>query len=115
MLRFLNLNLAFVILTVATAFGNYQVKESAIRAAKALKDTEAAIAEQELALRMLDAEWSYLNDPSRLQELAKPGQILLSDAVYQRARPHLKALLLPPVEIKGFAEQIAIYELLGLK
>lgn len=70
MLRFLNLSLAFIVLTVAAAFGNYQVKESAVRAAKALKATEAAIAEQEVALRMLDAEWSYLNDPSRLQDLA---------------------------------------------
>jgi adenylate cyclase len=58
---------------------------------------------------------SSVNLASRLQGVARPGQILLTDAAYQRVRAHIEARSLPPVELKGFDEPIAVYELLGLK
>jgi hypothetical protein len=85
MIRFVNLNVAFLVLTIAIAFGNYRVKEAAIATAKHLAEVDAAIGEQNVALQTLDAEWSYLNDPARLQELAlrhlhlaqiKPDQVM---------------------------------------
>lgn len=85
MIRFINMNVVFVVLTIAIAFGNYHVKDAALRTAKHLAEVDAAIAEEDVALRTLDAEWSYLNEPSRLQELAlrhldlaqiKPSQVL---------------------------------------
>jgi hypothetical protein len=85
MIRFVNLNVIFVVLTIAIAFGNYHVKEAAARSAKHLAEIDAAIAEEDVTLRTLDAEWSYLNEPGRLQELAlrhlglaqiEPSQVL---------------------------------------
>jgi hypothetical protein len=85
MIRFVNLNVAFIALTITIAFGNYRVKEAAVATAKRLAEVDAAIGEQDVALRTLDAEWSYLNDPARLQELAlrhlhlaqiKPSQVM---------------------------------------
>jgi hypothetical protein len=85
MIRFVNLNVACIALTIAIAFGNYRVKEAAVASAKRLAEIDTAIGEQDVALRTLDAEWSYLNDPGRLQELAvrhlhlvqiKPSQVM---------------------------------------
>ena len=58
---------------------------------------------------------SGVNLASRLQGVAAPGQILLTDAVYRRVWEHVEARPLPPVEVKGFNEPIIVYELLGLK
>lgn len=58
---------------------------------------------------------SSVNLASRLEGAATPGQILLSDAVYQRVREHIEARLLPPIEVQGFSEPITVYELLGLE
>ena len=58
---------------------------------------------------------SSVNLAARLDSAAAPGQILLTDAVYQRVRKHIKAKQLPPREVKGFSEPVPVYELLGLK
>jgi len=58
---------------------------------------------------------SCVNLARRLQEAAAPGQILLSDAVYQQVRKHIEVRPLPPVEVQGFSEPITVYELLGLE
>jgi PAS domain S-box-containing protein len=58
---------------------------------------------------------SSVNLASRLQGVAKPAQILLSETTYQRAQEYVEARSLPPVELKGFDEPIAVYEILGLK
>jgi len=58
---------------------------------------------------------SSVNLASRLESAAAPGQILLSQAIYERVREHVEARPLPPIEAKGFNEPIAVYELLGLK
>jgi adenylate cyclase len=58
---------------------------------------------------------SSVNLAQRLQEAAAPGQVLLSHVTYQRARKHIEARSLPPVEAAGFNEPIEVYELLGLR
>jgi adenylate cyclase len=56
-----------------------------------------------------------VNLARRLQEAAAPGQVLISDAVYERARGHVEARLLPPVDIEGIGSPITAYELVGLR
>jgi adenylate cyclase len=58
---------------------------------------------------------SSVNLASRLESVAAPGQILLSDHTYQRIQEAVEVRRLPPVEVKGFAEPITVYELLALK
>ncbi len=58
---------------------------------------------------------SSVNLAARLQSVAGPGQILLSQTTYARVRDHVEARALPPTEIKGFNEPITAYELLGIK
>ncbi len=93
MIRFVNLNVAFIALTIAIAFGNYRVKEAAVATAKRVAEVDAAIGEQDVALQTLDAEWSYLNDPAKLQELAvrhlhlvqiKPSQVMAVSEMPER-------------------------------
>lgn len=70
MIRFMNLNAAFLALTIAVAFGNYHVKYEAERKAKELAAVEDQIADEQERQRLLEAEWSHLNEPQRLQALA---------------------------------------------
>ena len=93
MIRFVNLNVAFIALTIAIAFGNYRVKEAAVATAKRVVEVDATIGEQDVALQTLDAEWSYLNDPAKLQELAvrhlhlvqiKPSQVMAVSEMPER-------------------------------
>lgn len=58
---------------------------------------------------------SSVNLASRLQSMAAPGQILLSQTAYERVKDYVEARLLPPLEAKGFSEPLIVYELLGLK
>ena len=58
---------------------------------------------------------SSVNLARRLQEAASPGQILLTHTAYQRARKHIKARSLTPIELEGINEPVTVYELLGLK
>jgi|YNPNPStandDraft_1061719.scaffolds.fasta_scaffold02366_6 PAS domain S-box-containing protein len=58
---------------------------------------------------------SSVNLASRLQSVAAPGQILLSQTAYERVKDYVEARLLPPLEAKGFSEPLVAYELLGLK
>jgi adenylate cyclase len=54
-----------------------------------------------------------VNLAARLQEAAAPGQILVSETVYQRIKKHVETRLLPPIQAAGFNEPITAYELLG--
>ncbi|MCX7681936.1 MAG: adenylate/guanylate cyclase domain-containing protein, partial [Anaerolineae bacterium] len=58
---------------------------------------------------------SSVNLASRLQSVAAPGQILLSQSAYERVKDYVEARPLPPLEAKGFSEPLIAYELLGLK
>jgi class 3 adenylate cyclase len=58
---------------------------------------------------------SSVNLASRLQSAAAGGQILLTNAAYQRVREHVEARQLRPIDAKGFSEPVPVYELLGLE
>lgn len=79
MIRIVNLNMAFLALAVAIAFGNYQVKYEVQRKEKQLAAINAQIEEEQGRQRLLMADWSLLNEPQRLQDLA--GKYLDLDEV----------------------------------
>jgi len=56
-----------------------------------------------------------MNMARRLQESAAPGQVLMAQSAYERAKGSIEARLLPPMQVEGIAEPIEAYELLGLK
>jgi cell division protein FtsL len=68
MIRFINLLL--VVAVIALSVGLYDIKYRAETADRAAERLEAQIAAEQDAIRVLRAEWSYLNQPERLQELA---------------------------------------------
>ncbi|MFH1636657.1 MAG: adenylate/guanylate cyclase domain-containing protein [Chloroflexota bacterium] len=56
-----------------------------------------------------------VNYASRLESIAEPGQILLSEAAYHDIAGHVIANELPPVKVKGKSEAAVVYELVGLR
>ena len=70
MIRLMNMNAAFLAVTVAVAFANYHVKYAAQHEAQSLAKINKEIARTDDRIRVLDAEWSHLNEPERLQALA---------------------------------------------
>jgi PAS domain S-box-containing protein len=56
-----------------------------------------------------------VNMAARLQEHAKAGQILLTAAAYEQARQHIVGRELGYVNVKGIAEPVQAFEVLGLK
>jgi PAS domain S-box-containing protein len=56
-----------------------------------------------------------VNLAQRLELLAAPGQILLSEAAYQAVADRVEARPLPPARVKGKAEEVLTYELIGVK
>lgn len=55
-----------------------------------------------------------VNLAQRLEDLAEPGQILLSDAAYQAVATRVQARALPPVQLRGRQQTEMVYELLQL-
>ena len=56
-----------------------------------------------------------VNLASRLEEVAKPDQILISENTYRMVKGIVKARALEPMAIRGKAELVQVYEVLGLK
>ena len=56
-----------------------------------------------------------VNLAKRLQENAKPGQILLSQSTYQKVKDHVEVNTLPPIQVKGRTAFEQVYELVGIK
>ncbi|MGB9872640.1 MAG: GAF domain-containing protein [Anaerolineae bacterium] len=56
-----------------------------------------------------------VNLAKRLEEMAAPGQILLSRELYQQVRDDVDARPLAPLSIAGFQEPVEVYELLALR
>jgi PAS domain S-box-containing protein len=57
---------------------------------------------------------SSVNLAARLEEVAGPGEILLAEAAYQRAKESVEVQELPPITLEGFSKPIKAYKLLGL-
>jgi len=68
-MRALNLLLIAVLAVLAVIV--YDLKYRTEATEKALASREREIADQEEAIRVLRAEWSYLNQPDRLEALAR--------------------------------------------
>jgi len=56
-----------------------------------------------------------VNLTKRLQESARPGQILLSQSTYEQVKDHVEVNPLPPIQVKGRAAFEQVYELVGIK
>lgn len=56
-----------------------------------------------------------VNLASRLENAAKPGQILISRSTYACTREFIEAKKLPPIELKNISRPVEVYEVLGLK
>ena len=56
-----------------------------------------------------------VNYAQRLESIAHPGQILLSENAYQAISIHVHAKALPPVRVKGKSEPAVVYALMGLR
>ncbi len=56
-----------------------------------------------------------VNTAKRIQENAKAGQILLSQAAYERVSHAVEVLPVMPIHAKGKREPVVVYQLVGLK
>ena len=71
MIRLMNMNVVFLAATVTVAFLNYHVKYDAQHKAQTLAKIERQITQEDEQIKILEAEWSHLNEPARLQALAE--------------------------------------------
>jgi len=71
MIRFMNLNTAFLALTLLVAYGTYHVKYDAQKSLKQIKTIDRQIEQEKERTRVLAADWGLLNEPARLQRLAQ--------------------------------------------
>lgn len=88
-----SLTLAALALLVATASGLYLVEHEVQGLERRLQRLNAELLASQQAIQVLKAEWSYLNQPDRLQELAT------------RYAERLRLAPLDPTQVvTGFAE-----------
>lgn len=64
------LDLVLVVAMIAAATITYQIKHNAEEKLSQVRELQAAIALEEETIDLLEADWSLLNQPSRLQHLA---------------------------------------------
>ncbi len=64
------LNFIMMAMTLTICFGLYKITNENRATQKELSALEAKIAKEQNAIRVLNAEWSYLAQPARLQELS---------------------------------------------
>jgi adenylate cyclase len=56
-----------------------------------------------------------MNVASRLVNIASPGEIILSESTYRYVRDRVDATALPPVKVKGKADEIKVYRVNGMR
>jgi len=56
-----------------------------------------------------------VNFSARLSGIAKPGQILISAAAYERVKDDIEARFIGHVQVKGHSQPDQVYEVLGLR
>ena len=94
--------LVWLILAALASGALFSISYTVLALEEELEGLNHAIVEEQTAIRVLEAEWSYLNSPARLQTMIddltelqpmRPGQILASvDGV-----PHPLPVLTEPV------------------
>uniref|UniRef100_A0A7V3RFY5 FHA domain-containing protein n=1 Tax=candidate division WOR-3 bacterium TaxID=2052148 RepID=A0A7V3RFY5_UNCW3 len=55
-----------------------------------------------------------VNIASRLEDIAQPGQILITKDTYELVKEYVKVRTLPPVKLKNISQPVEVYEVLGL-
>lgn len=65
------LNIVLVLAVIGLSIGLYDIKYRAEVAETKATKIQRDIASEQESIRVLRAEWSYLNQPQRMQELAK--------------------------------------------
>ena len=56
-----------------------------------------------------------MNVASRLCNAAQPGEIILSEATFRKVQADVAAVPLPPVRVKGKADELRVYNAVGLR
>ncbi len=56
-----------------------------------------------------------MNVASRLVNVAKAGEIIISEDTHRHVSERIDAVALPPVKVKGKAEELRVYRVLGLR
>jgi adenylate cyclase len=56
-----------------------------------------------------------MNVASRLVNVASPGEIIVSESTYKAVMGRVEATALPPVKVKGKAEELKVYRVTGLR
>jgi adenylate cyclase len=56
-----------------------------------------------------------VNTASRLCSVAQAGQIILSEATFRKVQHQVAAVPLPPVRVKGKADELRVYNAVGLR
>jgi adenylate cyclase len=56
-----------------------------------------------------------VNLAQRLESVAEKGQILISSTTYERVKHKVEARMLDPIKLKGKAEKVIAYEVIGLR
>lgn len=56
-----------------------------------------------------------MNVASRLVNLAKAGEIIISEATYAQVADHIDAMPLPPVRVKGKADELQVFRVVGAR
>jgi adenylate cyclase len=64
-------------------------------------------------------EYSVIGDTvniaARLCQLAKPGEVIISESTFHRVRDYFDVTALPPTHVKGKREPLRIFNVLGLR
>ncbi len=81
-----SMTLAALALTAAVSYGLYDLKYEVARLEDELARLNRELIAERQAVRVLKAEWSYLNRPRRLQELAARHLELEPVPVYRLSR-----------------------------
>lgn len=56
-----------------------------------------------------------VNTAARLESNAKPGQVLISEQIYERIKDRIEVRNIGEIPLKGKSKGVCVYELLGLK
>ena len=56
-----------------------------------------------------------MNVASRLVNLASAGEIIISENTYRHVADRVEATALPPVKVKGKADELKVYRINGLR
>jgi class 3 adenylate cyclase len=56
-----------------------------------------------------------MNTTARLCSVAQSGQIILSEATFKKVQGQIAAVPLPPVRLKGKADELRIYNAVGTR